>query len=461
MVSTLLGSWPLRPWLVTEDSSFSRRGMAVLVRRRARELGRQGLRPGDRVGWWPRPTQEALETLLALWEAKAEVVLLPLRATRVEMDMEARRLALCATSGAQGILPDLPDLEQSSSLRRTGASPQGFPGRVLVRSSGSLGGARWIQHRLESLLLHAHVLCAHLEVGPRDLWQLALPLDHVGGLAVLMRGLRTGCALALPTMGLALHPHATWTSLVPTQLGRLLEEGHKPRALRGVLLGGAALPASLARRALAQSWPLWMGYGSTETGSAISVQRVRETPPAAGHSLAPHRLLLEEGRICVASPCLCEAILDEHGRSIPLRGGLWRSGDAGLWRKGSLHLLGRLDRVIVSGGEKIPPECVEAALLELPGLRQAVVVPVADATWGQRPVAFVEWKAGHELGLEEVRGRLGVLPRHWHPVALLPWPLEERALKVSHARLKELATAWREHQGKGEARTAAPGKEWV
>jgi O-succinylbenzoic acid--CoA ligase len=117
-----------------------------------------------------------------------------------------------------------------------------------------------------------------------------------------------------------------------------------------------------------------------------------------------------------------------------------------------------LDRVIVSGGEKIPPEQVEAALLELPGLRRAVVVPVADETWGARPVAFVEWEAGHALGLEELRCRLDALPRHWHPVALLPWPQEETSLKVSPARLEELATAWRGKHSVGEACPATPGR---
>lgn len=449
MLTDCLCAWPLRPWIMDGGQTPSRRSTAQLVGALAARLERAGLRPGDRVGWWPRADREALVHLLALWQAGAEVAVLPLRAPLDELVQEACRLGLRATAGTQ--LPAMPDLEMDMPLATDSRPPRGLPGRVLLRSSGSMGGPRWIQHGVENLVLHARALCLRLQVGPPDVWQLSLPMDHVGGLAPLFRALAGGCALLVSRQADKPAAQASWISLVPTQLARLVEDGQDPARLRGVLMGGAALPSRLARQALDLGWPLWMGYGSTETGSAICVvdlaQWKMEGPPPAGCPHAPHRLWMEEGRICVASPCLSQIVLDERGRPRSPAEPVWRSGDVGFWRKGRLQVQGRLDRVLVSGGEKIPPERVEEALLSLPGLRQAMVVPVRDDHWGERPVAFVQWKEGADLELQSVRRLLVGIPRHWHPVALLPWPAEAEGLKASAQRLRELAEHWWREQG--------------
>jgi acyl-CoA synthetase (AMP-forming)/AMP-acid ligase II len=59
------------------------------------------------------------------------------------------------------------------------------------------------------------------------------------------------------------------------------------------------------------------------------------------------------------------------------------SGDLGrLDADGRLHVLGRSDGVIVTGGEKVLPERVEEALLACPGILEAGVFAVPDPTWG-------------------------------------------------------------------------------
>ncbi|MEL6445419.1 MAG: o-succinylbenzoate--CoA ligase, partial [Bacteroidota bacterium] len=65
------------------------------------------------------------------------------------------------------------------------------------------------------------------------------------------------------------------------------------------------------------------------------------------------------------------------------------------------------------------PEAVEAALLRLPGVRRVAVVPMQDAEFGHRPVAFVETDAHADL--DAIRSALDV-PGFMRPVAVLPWP---------------------------------------
>jgi O-succinylbenzoic acid--CoA ligase len=62
-------------------------------------------------------------------------------------------------------------------------------------------------------------------------------------------------------------------------------------------------------------------------------------------------------------------------------------GEASL--DGSLRILGRADDVIVTGGLKVAPSLVEAALADRPGVRHVVVVGVPDQDWGERVVAVV------------------------------------------------------------------------
>ena len=57
-------------------------------------------------------------------------------------------------------------------------------------------------------------------------------------------------------------------------------------------------------------------------------------------------------------------------------------------------MLGRADDVVVTGGEKVAPAAVEAALAEHPAVAEAAVVGVPDAEWGQRVVAVVVAAAG-------------------------------------------------------------------
>ena len=109
---------------------------------------------------------------------------------------------------------------------------------------------------------------------------------------------------------------------------------------------------------------------------------------------------------------------------------------------GRLHVVGRSDDVIVSGGENIHPAEVEAALQALPGVSAAAVFGVPDELWGERVEAAVVVGEA-TMTVESIEAALRQhladfkIPKRWHVVDELPLgPIG----KVERARLIELAT---------------------
>lgn len=402
------------PWLEGGGRVWTRGQARRAMADAARGWRAAGVGPGRRVAWLPRPRAEGIWQALGALESGAELVLLPLRETEAQRACAMADLApVSLVEGGGSVVPG------------TGpATMAGVPGRVWLRSSGSMGRPAWLAHDLEALLAGARAAASRLGISGANRWWLSLPLDHVGGFGILLRALACGCRLALPDSSTA-GPFARgdWISLVPAQLERLLAGGPSPAGLAGVLLGGAALPGPLAARAAAAGWPLWVSYGATETGALVCADPWRPGG-GSGRPFPPHRLDLDPaGRIRVASPCLRVAELDDDGRARPCGAAAWTSGDLGAWRAGSLRVRGRLDRVLISGGEKIPAERVEEVLAGLPGVLRAVVVPWPDERFGQRPAVFVALEEGRAGGLEPLSAMLeGRLPRHMWPVRWLPWP---------------------------------------
>jgi O-succinylbenzoic acid--CoA ligase len=158
-----------------------------------------------------------------------------------------------------------------------------------------------------------------------------------------------------------------------------------------------------------------------------------------------------EGEILVRGDQLFLGYLQADGSlSRPLTDDGWfRTGDLGHFDEaGYLHVTGRRDNMFISGGENIQPEEIEQALRDLEGVEEAIVVPVEDAEWGKRPVAFVrfhdETRAVDTAGMEQALRR--VLSGYKIPRAMYSWPadLSQPGLKPARRdfekRARELGT---------------------
>ncbi|KQR17844.1 AMP-dependent synthetase [Cellulomonas sp. Leaf334] len=299
---------------------------------------------------------------------------------------------------------------------------------VVVRTSGSTGEPRDVL--LSATALRASASATHDRLAGPGHWLLALPTDHVAGVQVLVRSVLAGTTPtttsspfraaafvaavdAMPTDG------PRYTSLVPTQLVRLLDDAAATTGLRSfdaVLLGGAAAAPDLLARARAAGVAVVTTYGMTETCGGC----VYDGRPLAGVSVR----LDDDGRILLSGPVLADGYLgrpDLDAEAFVQVDGVrhLRTSDLGAWSDGSLVVLGRADDVLVTGGVKVAPARVEAVVASLPGVAEACVVGVPDDEWGQAVVAVVVARTGaRPPTLQEVRAavseHLGAThaPRH-------------------------------------------------
>ena len=311
---------------------------------------------------------------------------------------------------------------------------------LLIATSGTSGSPK-------AVALHGDNLCAAAQGSQQimplkinDRWLSCLPLFHIGGVMIGVRSLFAGSCVhlhprfntdaivnALNTQGI------THISLVPALLARLLEaygNSPAPPSLRVALIGGGPLAPALARRAHAQRWPLCVSYGMTET----SAQCATDCSPDAGLQAGCVGYPLpgieiragqpqQPARIEIRGAAVTPGYRGHPARLTP--DGFWPSSDLGFMDvQGRLWVVGRADDVLISGGENIHPEQLEALLRDYPAIHDAAVCGRPDPVWGQRVVAFLVTGADfnpHAFAhwcKTQLPSHLR--PREWHPIDHLP-----------------------------------------
>lgn len=334
--------------------------------------------------------------------------------------------------------------------------------KTFIPTGGTGGKVKFVRHDWATLTAAARAQLA--VVGAKRLGSGSpLPPWHVSGLLPVVRTMVSGGWLwLLETLPGAegafpglLPEMRTLLSLVPTQLRLCLQTTDGTAWLRRwdcVLLGGAACGEDLLTRARVEKVPLALGYGMTETAAFAAWQgpeeflrgekKLLQPLPGVGVEIvdADGRVALagETGRVGIVTPALAEGV----GEILPDGRRRMVTQDEGRMTDGRLELLGRTDRFIVTGGEKVDPRRVEMVLQGVEEIRATLVVGEDDAEWGRRVVALVELDGPKEDGWEEklaahVRRELArhCVPKRWIAVARLP--LNERG-KIDHAALAEI-----------------------
>ena len=308
--------------------------------------------------------------------------------------------------------------------------PADVPQRValVVETSGSTGTGKRVALSSEALL--AGAAAADAALGGPGGWVLALPTHYIAGLNVLTRSITAGTTpVVLPTGHFDAGAFADaadrlvvgsaaprrYTSLVPVQLARVLDDPRATAALGrfdAVLVGGQATPVALRERARAAGIRIVTTYGASETSGGCVYD---------GEPLGTVRAELVDGELQLAGPMLAEGYLDDPARTAATfterDGHRWyRTGDAATIVDGRIRVTGRLDDVVISGGEKVPLGAVERIVRELPGQDGAVVTRRASGEWGEVPVVVTE----QPVDLQVVRARVGdALGRAARPAEVL------------------------------------------
>jgi len=260
------------------------------------------------------------------------------------------------------------------------------PGDALVvASSGSTGTPKGVVLTHDAVAASAEATSIRLEVGADDHWLACLPLSHVGGLSVVTRALHAGTALTvLPSFDAAEvdASDANLVSLVATALARI-----DSSKFRTIVLGGARPPANRPANAVTT-------YGLTETGSGV----VYDGIPLDGVEVD----IGDDHEIRLRGPMLTRGY--RNGQSPVTADGWLPTGDLGSWTDdGRLHVDGRKGDLIISGGENIWPEAVEALVATHPDVADVMARGRDDAEWGQIVEVVVVPVPGRTPDLESIR----------------------------------------------------------
>lgn len=283
--------------------------------------------------------------------------------------------------------------------------------RVVLTTSGSSGAPKRVV--LDGAQLCFAAMGSALRLGhlPSDVWLLALPLHHVGGLSIVLRA-------AWGATTIELHPRfdaervadalsrVTLGSLVPTQLARVLDvlearaaRGVRaPHALRALLIGGDRTAPTLRARAAALGLPIALTWGMTESAAQLATS-------------APGAAAIDDDGVVGPPLAFVDVEADAEGRLVArgpqLPGGVLVTADRGaLLADGRVRVDGRADLVFISGGENVDPLHVERVLSTDPDVAAARVLGQPDPTWGHRTVALLVARGEARPDAEALAARL-------------------------------------------------------
>ena len=481
LLAVAAARWPQRTAMIDDDGAITYRELRSKTESLARELSRDGVRPGQAVGIMCRNGRNFAAAAFATALVGADVVL---------VNTEFRTNALAGALSTHQITTMFCDKEFAGQIGDTGESIRAIDpataeiqpgesrpkvvasGRLVLLTSGTTGVPRGVPRvpRMSSGIGVGMTILERtgLRVGSRI--AVAVPMFHGLGFGMLMLAVSLGGTVltnrrfdAEATLARASLQRADALSVVPIMLARILDLPQHVRArnpvpsLRAVISSGDRLDPSLARRFMdAYGDILYNGYGSTEVGigALATPAELRHAPETVGRPVAgcPVRIYNKNGRL--VGPRVTgrifiggELTTDGYtggsvaGEAKVVVDGFTSTGDMGyLDNSGRLYVVGREDDMIVSGGENVYPRALENALAEHPDIVENAVIGVPDEQFGRRLAAFIVLRPRSGLDENRVReylkGKVSRFeqPRDIHIVESIPRNPAGKVLR------KELAT---------------------
>jgi acyl-CoA synthetase (AMP-forming)/AMP-acid ligase II/NAD(P)-dependent dehydrogenase (short-subunit alcohol dehydrogenase family) len=306
------------------------------------------------------------------------------------------------------------------------------PGRIVILTSGTTGRPKGAPRTpsIASLLGPLTTLLSTVPLRAGDPILVAPPLFHGFGLAYLGLALTLGCPMVLrrrfdaaATLDAIARERVRAVIGVPVMLQRLLDAHvpgvHDTSSVRAILSGGAPLPPSVATALLDRFGDVVFNlYGSSETGfgAIAGPADLRAAPGTVGRAPRGTTIaILDErgapvgagtpGHIFIGGTLVFDGY--SGGGSKDIVDGRMATGDVGhVDAAGRLFVDGRVDDMIVSGGENVYPQEVEDAIGAHANVAEVAVVGVSDAEFGQRLRAFVVLRPGTPADADALRAHL-------------------------------------------------------
>ena len=452
--------------VVCGEKRFTYAEMADRCARLASSLTRNGVQPGDRVGYLSYNTHQLLEGYYGAPQARAIVMPLNVRLTQVELTDIIRHAGpkilffeteFAATADTlRQALPGLRivnlDTEYEAFLMQGDPDPLdpfSYDENAIAElfyTSGSTGTPKGVMLSHRSLNLHALGCIASLNLDPVGVELHTIPLFHANGWgrpqSSTMLGMKQVMVRRFEAAGvcrLIENERATSMSIVPTMANALLAfEGRSAydlSSMRQVMIGGAAAnPAMIENLEKVFACEVMAGYGLTETSPVASSSRRKSTVvytddedrwqhqsvagwPIFGSDIRVvdnemtglmkdvPRDLSTVGEVIIRGDIVMDGYFREpEATAAVMTEGWFHTGDMAVWDEETyIHIVDRKKDIIISGGENISSIEVEKAIAMYPGVAETAVVSAPDDRWGEIPVAFVVAKPNAVLEEADLR----------------------------------------------------------
>jgi acyl-CoA synthetase (AMP-forming)/AMP-acid ligase II len=447
-ILSLHGKWKgSKTALICEDNMVSWAELNGTTNRIANGLIAAGIKPGDMVGILMQNGQPMVEAILGIMKSGGCSVPINLSVTDdaiASMMLDADVKAIIATDTEASRLTNFLEKNQSVTLYIAGENNATFstlknshpatkPAPYIsdnsplnvIYSSGTTGSPKGILHTHKGRRDWAYDMAIALRYhgGSRTLFNLGLysNISWVGFLATLVAG---GTLIVQPAFDTtetlkAIEKHrVTNFSMVPIQYQRLLEDPDQANydlsSIQAVMSCGSPLHAELKQALFNRFGPVIIElFGLTEgVITTLDPEEAEGRMASVGKPLIGtdikiidsngHEVSAEKsGEIVANGRILMPGYLNRPDATVEASwtdpdGNTWlRTGDIGqLDQEGYLYIVDRKKDMILSGGQNIYPQDIEAVLITHNAVNEVAVIGAKSSKWGETPVAIVVLEKG-------------------------------------------------------------------
>ena len=441
--------------VVCDDKRLTFRELNDRANRVANALVGMGVQKGERVGVLMMNSVEYYETYFGI--AKTGAVMVPLNWRLVASELEyivkdSGALYLVYGSELAGTVEEMaPNLELKSYVHQGAKTPaghldyedwlakssqdepeieaEGDDVQFIMYTSGTTGLPKGavISHR--NMFMAAVNFAFTLDWEWSDVFQVVLPLFHIGALVPATMGVHKGSTSIVMK---AFEPESMFKCIetekitlflaVPAMLNFMLQvpdiKKYDISSVRQVFSGASPVPVSLIEEYTKYDINIIQLYGLTEAAGPVTTLRPEEALTKigscgkpffhmdvkivddAGNELPPG----EQGELITKGESVMKGYWNlPEASAETIKDGWLHTGDiAKMDEGGYFYITDRKKDMIISGGENVYPAEVESVLYSHPDVLEVAVVGMPNDEWGESPMAIIVPKEGQKLTEQEV-----------------------------------------------------------
>lgn len=297
--------------------------------------------------------------------------------------------------------------------------------RLAMATSGTQNQPKIVLISECNILSHCQSLQQVIPLKQQSIWLNCMPLNHIAGIMIIYRcWFNHACMLLHPGFNAEQVWHdlnnsaVTHISLVPIMLARLLAisgDTPAPLSLKVALVGGDKISPTLLQQARSLGWPIYLSYGMTEATSTVAIgknpYKLKLLPGITAKCDAHSNLLLKGKMFAETYANSKQKVKSTHW---------FKTQDLAELHNNELHILGRKDISITSGGICISIEHIENLLnpaIELASsqVKDIAIGSIEHKAWGQTVAALVNGNTEELKQWVNAHWQQHGIPAHYKP----------------------------------------------